>query len=205
MANARENDGVRLANSLKATTSAVQRLLFDRRGERWNESVLQPKTFLDLAVSGAETKPGTTVRAEWNRKCSSAFLSAAVDGYASEGTDEDGETGTKSRTLRFRVIQVMGGDVSSVVASTYTYTGSGKTGAIVFEGELPQRATGSESAPCGSAAADLTRHLPPRPPLSPAAGTAERAGALRASSSLLSAVCVRVTERRENARNGVHN
>ena len=119
---ARANDVARLANALKACEAPLRPLPNSCNGRPWPADVAQPATLLDLAVSGAEAKPGTNERAKWNREQSRAFLHAAVDGYATEGTDGEGETGSKVRTARVKVIQAMGGDVAAVLATTVKFS-----------------------------------------------------------------------------------
>ena len=86
----------------------------DRAGDAWPVGVAQPGTMLDLAVAGNESKPGLATRSEWNRELSRAFLRTAVEGYAEDASDGEGELGAKARTMRIKVIQAMGGDVASV-------------------------------------------------------------------------------------------
>ena len=119
LAAARANEAVRLANTLKACDAPLKALRFDCVGQLWPTHVKQPATLLDLAVSGAETKPGTAMRADWNVARSRAFLRAAVDGYETDGTDGEGEIGAVARTARIKVIQAVGGDVVAVLATTY--------------------------------------------------------------------------------------
>ena len=119
---ARANDVARLANALKACEAPLRPLPYGCDGRPWPADVAQPATLLDLAVSGAEAKPGTNERADWCKKRSRAFLHAAVDGYATDGTDGEGEIGSKARTARVKVIQAMGGDVAAVLATTYKFS-----------------------------------------------------------------------------------
>lgn len=53
-----------------------------------------------------------------NQEKSKRFLRAAVDGYESEGTGGEGETGTKARTLRITMITSLGGDIVASVFAT---------------------------------------------------------------------------------------
>jgi hypothetical protein len=122
LAAARANDVSRLANALKACEAPLVPLRFRCDGRPWPSDVEQPATLLDLAVSGAEAKPGTSTRANWNKERSRAFLQVAVDGYATDGSDAEGEIGAKARTARVKVIQAMGGDVAAVLATTYKFT-----------------------------------------------------------------------------------
>jgi len=122
LAAAHANDAVCLANALKACEAPLKALRFDCAGRPWPADVEQPATLLDLAVSGSESKPGTSTRANWNVARSRAFLRAAVDGYETDGTDGEGEIGAKARTARFKVIQAVGGDVAAVAATTYKYS-----------------------------------------------------------------------------------
>lgn len=119
---ARANDAARLANALKACDAPLKPLPRGCDGRPWPAEVAQPATLLDLAVSGAEAKPGTSVRADWNNTRSRAFLRVAVDGYATDGTDSEGEIGAKARTARVKVIQAMGGDAAAVLATTYKFS-----------------------------------------------------------------------------------
>lgn len=113
------NERVRLNNSLKANVAPLQPFAFDREGNPWPAGIEQPPTLLDLAVAGNESKPGQTDKPAWNKTKSKAFLKAAVDGYDSDGTDGEGEMGTKARTVRVKVIQAIGGNVASVFATQY--------------------------------------------------------------------------------------
>ena len=116
---ARVNDAVRAANRLKALTVALVPLRFDSEGAAWPDDVDQPPTFLSLAVSGAESMPGGAGRTPWNRMKSRRFLNAAVSGYLDDGTDNEGEAGTKSRTLRLKVIEAVGGIYERVIGNTH--------------------------------------------------------------------------------------
>ena len=122
LAAARANEVTRLANALKTCGAPLVPLRFGCDGRKWPIGIEQPTTLLDLAVSGAECKPGTSVRANWNKDRSRAFLHVAVDGYATDGSDAEGEAGAKARTARVKVIQAMGGDVAAVLATTYKFT-----------------------------------------------------------------------------------
>jgi len=116
------NERVRLNNSMKATTSALQPFAFDRDGNPWPAAVKQPPTLLDLAVAGNENKPGLAEKPDWNKTSSKAFLKTAVVGYDEEGTDGEGEVGDKARTVRVKVIQAVGGNVASVFATQYHFS-----------------------------------------------------------------------------------
>ena len=122
LAASRSNAAARLANALKACEAPLKALPFGCDGRPWPAGIAQPATLLDLAVSGAEAKPGTSIRADWNVASSRAFLRVAVDGYDTDGTDGEGEIGLKARTARVKVIQAMGGDVAAVLATTYKFT-----------------------------------------------------------------------------------
>ena len=117
---ARANDAVRTANRLKALTASLVPLRFDATGAAWPAAVEQPPTFLALAVSGAESVPGSSVRTAWNRHKSRRFLSTAVAGYDDDGTDAEGEAGAKSRTLRLKVIEVVGGIYERIIGTVHT-------------------------------------------------------------------------------------
>ena len=117
---ARANDAVRMANRLKALTAALTPLRFDAAGAEWPAAIEQPPTFLALAVSGAETLPGGVGRAPWKRHKSREFLRAAVAGYEDDVSDAEGEAGPRSRTLRLKVIEVVGGIYERVIGTAYT-------------------------------------------------------------------------------------
>ena len=95
-------------------------LPFNFAGTPWPPEVDQPPNFLSLAVAGNETVPGGVGRPSWNRKMSRAFLQAAVEGYADDGSDNEGEFGSKSRTLRLKVIEVVGGVFERVIGTVHT-------------------------------------------------------------------------------------
>ena len=115
------NERVRLNNSMKANTAALQPFAFDRDGNPWPAAVKQPPTLLDLAVAGNENKPGLPDKPLWNKASSKAFLKTAVVGYDEDGTDGEGEGGDMARTVRVKVIQAVGGNVASVFATQYQY------------------------------------------------------------------------------------
>ena len=112
-------DRARAANRLKALRAELVPLPFDRDGRPWPPGVKQPRRMIDLAVSGGEHTPGESETSGWNRLKSEAFLSTAVDGYATDGTDGEGEAGAKSRAARLKVIEVMGGSYERVISSVY--------------------------------------------------------------------------------------
>ena len=116
------NDRMRVNNSMKANVALLQPFSNDRDGNPWPAAVRQPPTLLDLAVAGNENKPGLFEKPSWNKACSKAFLKAAVVGYDEEGTDGEGESGDKARTVRIKVIQAVGGNVASVFSSQYIFT-----------------------------------------------------------------------------------
>ena len=64
--------------------------------------------------------PGGTARSGWNRIKSRAFLRAAVEGYTDDGTDAEGELGAKSRTVRLKVIEAIGGVYERVISTVHT-------------------------------------------------------------------------------------
>jgi hypothetical protein len=119
---ASDNQRVRVANSMKGNVEPLQPFRFDCFGRPWPAGVAQPATLLDLAVAGNETKPGLTVKSNWNREKSRAFLELAVDGYATDGGGDADENGNKARTRRMKVIQAVGGDVASVFSTQYRLT-----------------------------------------------------------------------------------
>ena len=117
----RENEGARLANRLKALTAQLVPLPFDRDGRKWPEGVSQPSTMLALAVLGSEAVPGTSSCSAWSCKNSRNFLRASVPGYdEDDGSDAEGEGGSKSRTLRLKVIEVMGGVFERTMSSVHS-------------------------------------------------------------------------------------
>jgi outer membrane murein-binding lipoprotein Lpp len=117
---ARSNDAVRAANRLKSLTAPLVPLRFNAVGADWPGDIEQPETLLSLAVSGAESVPGGTTRSGWNRIKSRAFLRAAVEGYTDDGTDAEGELGAKSRTVRLKVIEAIGGVYERVISTLHT-------------------------------------------------------------------------------------
>ena len=116
------NDAVRMANGLKSLTAPLTQLLFNHSGGAWPADVAQPSCLLELAVSGAESMPGTHTRPDWNRAKSRVFLATAVAGYESDSSEGEGESGHKSRTARLKVIEVMGGSFERVIGSVYKLT-----------------------------------------------------------------------------------
>lgn len=112
-------DRARTANGLKALRAELVPLPYDRNGRPWPRGVEQPRRMIDLAISGSEHVPGEAATSGWNRGKSKAFLSTAVDGYATDGTDGEGEAGAKSRTARLKVIDVLGGSYERVINSVY--------------------------------------------------------------------------------------
>ena len=116
-----KNNVARLKNGLNAHVAQLEHLPCDRAGDAWPVGVAQPGTMLDLAVAGNESKPGLATRSEWNHELSRAFLRTAVEGYAEDASDGEGELGAKARTMRIKVIQAMGGDVASVFPTQYQF------------------------------------------------------------------------------------
>ena len=75
----------------------------------------------NLAVAGNENKPGLDKRPNWNKARGQAFLQAAILGYTDDGSDGEGEVGDKARTVRVKVINAVGGNVTNVFATQYQF------------------------------------------------------------------------------------
>lgn len=92
-------------------------LPFAHDGTVWPAHVKQPERMLDLAVSGSEQLPGGG-KPNWNRGNSRRFLSTAM---APLGDDSDGddEGSIQSRTMRKRVVQLMGGSFERVTGAVF--------------------------------------------------------------------------------------
>ena len=118
---ANANEQVRIINCMKANVAALQPFKFDRDGNDWPERVMQPPTLLDLAVAGNENKPGLDKKPNWNKARGQAFLQAAILGYTDDGSDGEGEVGDKARTVRVKVINAVGGNVTNVFATQYQF------------------------------------------------------------------------------------
>jgi len=119
----RANLAVRAANALMSLTTPLVPFATDVHGAAWDPDVAQPPTLNDLAVSGSESIPGHTgaaSRSTWTRAKSRAFLKASVLGYADDVSDGEGEGGAKSRTLRMKVIEVVGGTFERVFNTVYS-------------------------------------------------------------------------------------
>ena len=49
------------------------------------------------------------------------WLQAAILGYTDDGSDGEGEVGDKARTVRVKVINAVGGNVTNVFATQYQF------------------------------------------------------------------------------------